>query len=289
MIQSEERTLSVVDVAKETYLTFRTNLKQHAILSYVFYLPFSLFLFVPGLSLTKHVAPGGNVTFQFSSAYLAFVAMAFLVTSALTLLFFRLHLLGCGNFLKFSLPDLGRMLLKYILYLAAMIILLLIFMLVMTTGLGLVLSVISGVSGLDIAPQGNRPLSLMIATIITIITVGISFRMQITFVSIAENRSFIPFREAWYYSRNNSLTIFTSLLLSVLPAWVFSMLLLNLLAGFFGITGTAMIDPAFIIVQYMLSPLILAPSSLFCCCMTRIYTRLVRTEDDKGHIADLIV
>ncbi|WP_321395183.1 hypothetical protein [Emcibacter sp.] len=290
MTQTETRILPVLQTIRETYDAFRANLRHHLILSYVFYLPFCLFLLMPGLTLPKYITqPGGQVTFGFTGPYLVFILVAFLLTSTLTLLFFRLYLVGSDGYLKVSLSGLARMLLKYILYLAAMVILLLIFMLVMSVGIGLVMSIIAGITGWDVASQSNRTLALLIGMLITVVTVGISFRLQSTFVSIAENKSFVSFREAWFYSRNNSLAIFITVLACVVPAWLLSLLLLNGTMTFFNAGQAATVNNAFIIVQYLLSPVIFAPTSLFCSCLTIIYRYLTGKSGTTGHIADLIV
>ncbi|MFC7048252.1 hypothetical protein [Emcibacter nanhaiensis] len=292
MTQPEQKTLPVLRVVKEAYLTFRANLKQHIFLSYIFYLPLTLFLFAPELLVIKYMTlADGQIAYHLSKLQLSYLAASFLIFVALTMLFFRLHLLGRDNFLKFSLPDLGRILVKYLLYLAAMIILLMIFVIMVTTVLGLVLSIVAGISGLDLAPQHNRALAMTIATAISLLTVGISFRMMMTFISIAENRKFIPFKEAWYYTRNNGVALFLCFLLTFLPAWLVYMACFNLLAALLATTGngTATIDPTFIVAQYVLCPIIFAPGSLFCAGLTQAYAYLVGPRKDTGHIADLIV
>ncbi len=276
MIQDETGKLAIWDIFRETYAVFFTHLKSHVILSYLYSLPIGFFVLGGGLDLSS-ISPGhGMAELDLPPVFWGFIVVAFLWAAVIHLLYFRLYLLGRDRYLSFSLPDLGRMVVKFVLYSVLFILLLFIFMLSANMVIGLVTLIFSALTGGSPLTTTITVLSGLAASVFLFI---IALRMLPTFASIAENARFLPFRESWYYTRGEGLKLVFIYLTILAPAW-FVVFLTSAAVTAVMPGDLSDVSPSsgsgLLILQLLLSPVGVAPGALIGAATTRVYCLLVR-------------
>jgi len=195
--------LPIMALLRTSYRMFFDQIKSHLVISYLFSLPF-LIINISGWLNLSNFQPQNPGSF-FTAQLMVVIALSFLLLTFLAIVYFRLFMMGPGNFLKISLGKLadiyGHMLI-YGLMAAGLLLIALICLLLLS---GLVVSIVT-----NILP--SAPLHLMLNSLAVIFTLGltlvISLRLQPSFISIAIGDRPLPFKSSWYYTMGHNRDIF---------------------------------------------------------------------------------
>ncbi len=268
----QNRSLLILGILKSAYINVLSNVKKILIGSYI------LALIVSVLSFVLPSTPTGPSPDNYL-IFITYLCAGMLMHVLLSTFLSRLLILGPQKLLKINLTQLLTILGKTFIYLMVLIFLLFLAMVALLLFIGLITSIVNGVTGQVILPE--QILAPVVNIAMLAVTLLIFMRLQPTFISIAINKAVIPMKSAFFYTRNNNKELIGISLLGFIPSmmplmliyWVINAANITLLSG----------D----ILALLLFPLLLLPNIIVLSAGIEIYKILVPLEEsgaDKNRV-----
>lgn len=240
----KNKSLPVLDIIQLSFANIFAKIKSIFILSY------AIALFVYGFTM---LLPNPANSPEEAS---------FLARASYLLLFFTLLLMISISFYRLLASDIRSyrdlipdkpiiVILKMILYLAGLLFLLFVAELAVSLLFLLIAAIANNISDTQILNESNLP-PLVYFTML-VVSLLILMRLQPTFISIATNRTFIPMKSSYYYTRDNNKALVLIGLFSFAPA------MMPIVIVFYAISGGNGAVIAGNIVTFLVFPLFLLP------------------------------